>query len=76
MTVIGKRRYGEVLLSDREVCTMPTYAYRCRKCGHPFEATKTIVEHDKNPKAPCPKCQSKDVEQQPVQFQVVTSKKA
>jgi putative FmdB family regulatory protein len=39
---------------------MPTYQYRCEKCGKAFERTETISEHD-TAKPQCPKCGSKKV---------------
>ncbi len=54
---------------------MPTYEYRCTKCGRKYEVFMTFAEHEKQPKTKCPKCMTKDVEQLPAQFQVVTSKK-
>jgi len=32
---------------------MPTYEYRCKKCGHIFEAFQKITE---DPLGSCPKC--------------------
>jgi len=32
---------------------MPTYEYRCPKCGHEFEEFQKITS---KPEAPCPKC--------------------
>ncbi len=37
---------------------MPTYDYRCTKCGHRFERFHSIT--DDSPKR-CPKCRSKSV---------------
>ncbi len=37
---------------------MPTYEYRCRKCGHQFELFHSIT--DDSPKR-CPRCGSKSV---------------
>jgi len=37
---------------------MPTYAYRCRKCGHEFELEHSIK--DEAPKR-CPKCRGRAV---------------
>ena len=54
---------------------MPTYQYRCDKCGTRFERTETISEHDAN-KAKCPKCGSKKVYFVPGTVYVVTSKKS
>jgi len=36
---------------------MPTYQYRCEKCGNKFERTETIAEHEAV-KPKCPKCGS------------------
>ena len=39
---------------------MPTYQYRCEKCGKRFERTETISEHEAV-KPQCPTCGSKKV---------------
>ena len=39
---------------------MPTYQYRCEKCGKKFEHIETISEHEAT-KPKCPKCGSKKV---------------
>jgi putative FmdB family regulatory protein len=54
---------------------MPTYQYRCDKCGKKFETSETISEHAKS-KAKCPKCGSTRVSQIPGNVFVVTSKKS
>ena len=54
---------------------MPTYEYRCGKCGRRFEIVMTIAQHEKHPKPSCSKCGSRKVQQLPAQFQVVTAKK-
>jgi putative FmdB family regulatory protein len=54
---------------------MPTYSYRCEKCGKNFERTETMSEHEKG-KAQCPKCGSKNVSAVPGRVNVVTSKKS
>jgi putative FmdB family regulatory protein len=54
---------------------VPTYQYRCEKCGKSFERTETITEHEAA-KAKCPKCDSKKVTQVPGRVHVVTSKKS
>ena len=54
---------------------MPTYQYRCRKCGKSFERTETIAEHEAA-KVRCPKCETKKVTQVPGRVHVVTSKKS
>lgn len=38
---------------------MPTYEYRCRACGHAFEAFQKISEA---PIDTCPECEAVDVE--------------
>ena len=38
---------------------MPTYAFRCGDCGHDFEVTAHIADRDE--KAVCPKCGSREV---------------
>jgi putative FmdB family regulatory protein len=55
--------------------SMPTYQYRCEKCGEKFERTETISEHEAL-KATCPKCGSKKVSFVPGNVYVVTSKKS
>ncbi len=42
---------------------MPTYAYLCRACGHPFEVRMSIREKEEW-KARCALCGSPKVEQQ------------
>ena len=54
---------------------MPTYQYRCEKCGKKFERSETISEHDAV-KSKCPKCGSKKVSFVPGNVCVVTSKKS
>ena len=54
---------------------MPTYRYRCHKCGKKFETSETISEHETS-KAKCPKCGSRKVVQIPGNVFVVTSKKS
>jgi putative FmdB family regulatory protein len=54
---------------------VPTYQYRCEKCGKSFERIESMVEHE-NAKAKCPKCNSKNVTQVPGRIHVVTSKKS
>jgi len=54
---------------------MPTYEYRCGKCGRRFEKIMTFSEHERKPRPPCPKCSSRKVEQLASAFQAVTGKK-
>lgn len=54
---------------------MPVYDYVCLDCNKPFELVLSLNEHDKeNPK--CPKCGSRNVEQDVTAFFAVTSKKS
>ena len=54
---------------------MPTYQYRCEKCGKRFERAETISEHEAV-KPQYPKCGSKKVTFVPGHVFVVTSKKS
>ena len=54
---------------------MPTYQYRCAKCGDIFDHVEHVAEHD-SAKLKCPKCGSEAVEHQPTQFFAKTSKKS
>jgi putative FmdB family regulatory protein len=54
---------------------MPTYQYRCAKCGEIFEHIEHVAEHD-SAKLNCPRCGSEAVEHQPTQFFARTSKKS
>jgi putative FmdB family regulatory protein len=55
---------------------MPAYDYRCKDCGEIFEQTLTIREHEQGRKPACPKCKSRNVQQQPSRFQAVTAHKS
>ncbi|MGB9604182.1 MAG: FmdB family zinc ribbon protein [Verrucomicrobiia bacterium] len=56
---------------------MPTYEYRCDKCGKKFTLVMRISEHDeKKGKLACPKCGSKNVTQEIQPFFANTSKKS
>ncbi len=54
---------------------MPTYDYRCNKCGKKFKRTETISERDRT-KLRCPKCRSPKVASVPGRVSVITSKKS
>jgi putative FmdB family regulatory protein len=55
--------------------TMPTYEYRCSKCGKAFERQQHIAEHEKSHPR-CPKCQSPAVQPVLTDFYAKTSKKS
>jgi len=54
---------------------MPVYEYICNDCHHAFEEVLTLGEHDRQ-EIRCPKCKSKNVEQDVAQFYAVTSRKS
>jgi putative FmdB family regulatory protein len=60
---------------DGEATAMPTYAYRCEKCGERFEQIETISEHGTS-KPKCPKCGSGKIKSVPTAFVAVTGKKS
>jgi putative FmdB family regulatory protein len=59
---------------DQEV-SMPTYDYICNDCHKTFEQALTLDEHD-HQHVKCPKCGSRNVEQEAAAFFAVTSKKS
>ena len=54
---------------------MPVYDYICHDCNKPFETVLTLKEHDKA-EVRCPKCNSRNVEQDVAEFFAVTSRKS
>jgi putative FmdB family regulatory protein len=62
-----------VLAIEREV-PMPVYDYICHDCQKTFELVLTLKEHETEAK--CPKCGSKNVEQELTAFFAVTGKKS
>jgi len=54
---------------------MPTYQYRCVKCGEVFEHVEHVSEHE-TAHLHCPKCGSETIQHQPTQFFAKTSKKS
>ena len=54
---------------------MPVYDYICNDCHKEFETVLTLDEHD-HQNIKCPKCGSKNVEQEVAAFFAVTSKKS
>ncbi len=53
---------------------MPTYEYRCEKCGEQFTLILSLREHEKRPR--CPKCKSQRVTQLMSTFMPKTTRKA
>ncbi len=53
---------------------MPVYDYVCHDCHETFELILTLKEHEVDAK--CPKCGSKNVEQEATAFFAVTGKKS
>lgn len=53
---------------------MPTYDYRCSKCGHQFELVERLSDHQAAHK--CPKCGNKKVEHVMAAFYAKTSRKS
>jgi putative FmdB family regulatory protein len=54
---------------------MPTYQYRCSKCGQLFEHVEHVAEHE-HARLTCPKCGDERVQHVPTQFFARTSKKS
>ena len=54
---------------------MPVYDYHCKDCDKSFELVLTFGEHEKN-NISCPKCGSKNIEQEAAAFFAVTAKKS
>ena len=56
---------------------MPTYEYRCEKCGNEFELILSMREREEQTgKIACPKCKGKKVVQQLGAFEAKTSRKS
>ncbi|GBD31437.1 MAG: hypothetical protein KatS3mg081_1147 [Gemmatimonadales bacterium] len=54
---------------------MPTYEYRCEKCGKKFSRVESISEHGRR-RPSCPKCKSTKVSQLFTSFYAKTAKKS
>jgi putative FmdB family regulatory protein len=54
---------------------MPTYDYRCEKCGKRYAVVQRISEHGGRAPA-CPKCRSRRVRQELGSFYAKTAKKS
>jgi putative FmdB family regulatory protein len=60
--------------SSREE-SMPTYEFRCKKCGEQFTVRQRISEYGAA-KAACPKCKSREVERLMSDFYARTPRKS
>jgi putative FmdB family regulatory protein len=54
---------------------MPTYEYRCDKCGEQFSRIMSIREYE-TAQVTCPKCKASEVKQQMSEFIAKTTRKA
>ena len=54
---------------------MPVYEFKCKKCGHHFELTEKISQHDKH-KEKCPECGSRSIQNVISPVNVKTAKKS
>jgi putative FmdB family regulatory protein len=54
---------------------MPTYDYKCEKCGKRFTVVQRMSEHSGRSPA-CPKCKSRSTRQVPSAFYAKTAKKS
>ena len=54
---------------------MPVYEYVCNECHTSFEVILTIKEHEEQ-EIICPRCDSRNVEQDVADFVAVTSRKS
>lgn len=55
---------------------MPTYEFKCKKCGKPFSLQMSISDYDKQKTITCPHCKSEEVTRIYSRFSAVTSKKS
>ena len=62
-----------VIAIEREA-PMPVYDYVCNDCNKTFELHLTLQQHDTEIK--CPKCGSRNVEQEATAFFAVTGRKS
>jgi putative FmdB family regulatory protein len=54
---------------------MPVYEYACNECHTSFEVILTMKEHEEQ-EIICPRCDSRNVEQDVADFVAVTSRKS
>jgi putative FmdB family regulatory protein len=69
---IGRRREES---STRGGEPVPTYSFKCKKCGHTFQEILSFKEYQEG-KRKCPKCGSDSVEQVLETFFAKTSRKS
>lgn len=69
------RRRPMAPLNLAEVVVMPTYEFRCKKCGHQFTLVESISRHDQH-KEKCPSCGSQSIDSLVSAAAVKTSKKS
>jgi putative FmdB family regulatory protein len=63
-------------MAPEEESAMPTYEYRCRKCGEVFDCVEHVEQHQTPGHLRCPKCNSDEVEPVVTPFFTKTSKKS
>lgn len=54
---------------------MPTYEYKCKKCGKKFELVMSMSEYESK-RVACPKCKSRTLERVYSGFFAKTSRKS
>lgn len=54
---------------------MPTYEFKCKKCGHRFNLSESVTEHDKHQEK-CPLCAGVEIQNVVSAVNVKTSKKS
>jgi putative FmdB family regulatory protein len=62
-------------MTPGEGTPMPTYEYRCEKCGKRFSVVQRISAHTGRAPA-CPKCKSRSTRQELTAFFAKTGKKS
>jgi putative FmdB family regulatory protein len=55
---------------------MAEYEFQCQKCSQVFTLKQTFQQHDKHPRAKCPKCGSSKANQLYRSVHVKTAKKS
>ena len=73
---LGEGRPPFLSWLPEEESTMPTYEYRCRKCGEVFDRVEHVQQHQTPSHLRCPKCDSDEVVSVVTPFVAKTSKKS